>query len=97
MTKSDIVEKIMLQAGSTRKEALELVKTLFGVMKDTVITGEELKISGFGKFKVSKKEDRRGRNPQTGAEIVIESRKVLGFKASTMLKDRINGKQITAT
>lgn len=91
MTKADIVDRVAEKTGFAKKESIELVELFFETMKDTLESGEELKISGFGKFEVKQKADRRGRNPQTGEEITIESRKILTFKASTMLKDRING------
>jgi integration host factor subunit alpha len=92
MTKAEIVDRIAEKSGFSKKEAVELVELLFETMKDTLAGGENLKISGFGKFEVKQKADRRGRNPQTGEEITIESRKILTFKASSMLKDSINGK-----
>jgi len=91
MTKADIVERVAEKTGFAKKDAIELVELFFETMKDALESGEELKISGFGKFEVKQKTDRRGRNPQTGEEINIESRKILTFKASTMLKDRVNG------
>ena len=66
------------------------MEAAFSIMKDTIATGETLKISGFGSFIVKKKGDRRGRNPQTGEEITIEARSVLTFKPSNMLRDEIN-------
>jgi integration host factor subunit alpha len=92
MTKAEIVDRVAEKSGFSKKEAVELVELLFETMKDTLAGGENLKISGFGKFEVKQKADRRGRNPQTGEEITIESRKILTFKASSMLKDSINGK-----
>lgn len=91
MTKHDIVERVAAGTGLTKKEAFDLVETLFEVMKDTLVSREELKISRFGKFVVRQKENRRGRNPQTGEELLIEPHKVLSFKASAMLKGCING------
>ena len=91
MTKADIVANIAGKTGIAKKEAIELVDILFNVMKETLESGEELKIAGFGKFEVKEKADRRGRNPQTGEEITIEARKFLTFKPSNMLKNSING------
>ena len=90
MTKADIAERIQERTGFTKKESTELMEAAFVIMKDTIATGETLKISGFGSFIIQKKGDRRGRNPQTGEEITIKARSVLTFKASNMLRDVIN-------
>ncbi len=90
MTKADIVERIHASTGMTLKESSEMVETVFSIMKSTLETGETLKISGFGSFVVKQKNDRRGRNPQTGETITIEARRVLSFKPSTVLRDAIN-------
>lgn len=90
MTKADIVERIHVSTGMTQKESSEMVETVFSIMKSTLETGETLKISGFGSFVVKQKNDRRGRNPQTGETITIEARRVLSFKPSTVLRDAIN-------
>mgnify|MGYP002476456783 FL=1 len=74
----------------TQKESAEMVEAVFSIMKSTFETGETLKISGFGSFVVKQKNDRRGRNPQTGEAINIEARRILTFKPSTVLRDAIN-------
>jgi integration host factor subunit alpha len=79
MTKSDIADRIAQQCGFTKMDSLELLESVFGIMKNTLKSGEDLKITGFGKFAVRKKKDRRGRNPQTGETITIEARRVLTF------------------
>jgi len=90
MTKADIFEKVQEGISMTRKESAEMVEAVFSIMKNTLETGENLKISGFGSFIVKKKADRRGRNPQTGESITIEARRILTFKPSGVLKDQIN-------
>jgi integration host factor subunit alpha len=90
MTKADIVERIHASTGMMQKESAEMVEAVFSIMKSTLETGEALKISGFGSFVVKQKNDRRGRNPQTGETITIEARRVLSFKPSTVLRDAIN-------
>jgi integration host factor subunit alpha len=90
MTKADIVEKVANQTGFTKTDSIEVVEELFALIKDTLEAGEIVKVSGFGNFEVKEKSDRRGRNPQTGEEIVIEARRILTFKASAMLKTSIN-------
>ena len=91
MTKADIVERVHLQGGLSRKEAADLVDLIFQTLKDTVADGEKVKISGFGNFVVRDKRSRVGRNPQTGDAIDISERRVLTFKASQVLKDALNG------
>jgi integration host factor subunit alpha len=90
MTKADIVERIQSQIGYTKKESSDLLEAVFEVLKGTLETGENIKISGFGNFVVKIKNDRRGRNPQTGETITIEARRVLTFKPSVLLKQAIN-------
>ena len=90
MTKSDIVENVLAKRNLTKREAADIVDTLLDIIKDTLETGEQVKISGFGKFEIHQKHDRRGRNPQTGETITITARKILTFKPSTILKQDIN-------
>lgn len=90
MTKADIFEKVQIGIGLSKKESAEMVETVFSIMKTTLKSGENLKISGFGNFIVKQKADRRGRNPQTGETITIEARRILTFKTSGVLKDQIN-------
>ncbi|MCE1227493.1 MAG: integration host factor subunit alpha [Geobacteraceae bacterium] len=90
MTKADIVERVSEKVGTTRKDAQDLVEVVFDLLKDALESGEDVKISGFGKFEVRQKNDRRGRNPQTGEVITIAARKVLAFKPSAVLRDGVN-------
>ena len=90
MTKADIVEKIYEKVGFSKKESAELVETVFDLIKSTLEDGDKIKIAGFGNFVVKEKADRRGRNPQTGDEIIITARKILTFKPSQVLKSAIN-------
>lgn len=92
MTKSDMVEKIYEKIGFSKKESAELVEMVFDIIKSTLESGEKIKIAGFGNFVVKEKADRRGRNPQTGEEIVITARKILTFKPSQVLKASLNDK-----
>ena len=91
MTKADIVERIYEKVGFSKKEATEIVESIFEVLKGHLERGEKVKISGFGNFVVNEKRPRKGRNPQTGEEIIISGRKVLTFKASQVLKKTMNG------
>lgn len=91
MTKSDIVEKVHERVGSfSKKRSSEVVTLVLDLIKEALEKGERVKISGFGNFEIRKKEPRKGRNPQTGEEIVISERRVLSFKASQVLKERLN-------
>jgi integration host factor subunit alpha len=90
MTKADIVEKIYDKVGFSKKESAELVEMVFGIIKSTLEKGDKIKLAGFGNFVVKEKADRRGRNPQTGDEIIISARKILTFKPSQVLKASIN-------
>ena len=90
MTKADIFKKVQETIGLSKKESAVMVEAVFSIMKSTLESGENLKISGFGNFAVKQKADRRGRNPQTGETITIEARRILTFKPSNILKDQIN-------
>ncbi len=89
MTKADLVELIYERVGSSKKEACEVVESVFSIIKDSLRNGQKVKISGFGTFIVNQKNARRGRNPQTGEPITIDSRRVLSFKPSQVLKERV--------
>lgn len=95
MTKADIVERVYDQIGFSKKEASELVELVFNTLKDQLIAGEKIKISGFGNFVIRSKEERVGRNPQTGAKIKISARHVLSFKPSQVLKAKVNGEEFS--
>jgi integration host factor subunit alpha len=90
MTKADIVEKVSEKVGQSKNESVEIVEEVLELIKATLEGGENLKITGFGNFNVKQKNDRRGRNPQTGEPITITSRRVLSFKASPILKEAVN-------
>ena len=89
MTKADLVELIYERTGLSKKEAGEIVEEVFAIVTDKLREGEKVKISGFGTFVVNHKRARRGRNPQTGEPITIDSRSVLSFKPSQLLKERV--------
>ena len=90
MTKADIVNKVFEQIGGAKKDSADLVEKLFDMMKNTLVNGENIKISGFGNFIVRAKRARAGRNPQTGQSIEISARRVLTFKPSQVLRDSVN-------
>lgn len=91
MTKTDLVEAIYERVGLSRKEAATAVDSVLEIIKDSLRRGEKVKISGFGNFVVNQKRARRGRNPQTGDPLIIDSRCVLSFKPSDILKQRLCG------
>ena len=90
MTKADLVDLIHERVGSSKKEACDAVEAVFTIMRDSLRKGEKVKLSGFGVFAVNEKKARRGRNPQTGQPIIIDSRRVLSFRPSQVLKDRVS-------
>jgi integration host factor subunit alpha len=95
MTKADIVEKVYQKIGFSKKEASELVELVFASLKDVLVRGDKVKISGFGNFVVREKNERVGRNPQTGEQIKISARRVLTFRPSQVLKAMLNGEDVT--
>ncbi|HWU42912.1 MAG TPA: integration host factor subunit alpha [Bdellovibrio sp.] len=93
VTKADIVENVYQKIGFSKKEASELVELCFETLKQVLQTGEKVKISGFGNFIVHGKNQRPGRNPQTGEQIIISARRVLNFRASQVLKAMLNNEE----
>jgi integration host factor subunit alpha len=90
MTKADLVDLIYERVRTSKKEASKVVEEIFSIIREKLRDGEKVKISGFGTFAVNKKNARRGRNPQTGAPITIDSRRVLSFKPSQVLKTDVD-------
>lgn len=90
LTKADIVEAIVEQIGFTKNHSSEIVETLLELIKSTLESGEDVLLSGFGKFCVKEKEARRGRNPASGESMMLSPRKVVTFKCSGKLRDKIN-------
>ncbi len=92
LTKANLVETVLNVCEFTKKDSRKLVDELLAIIKDTLVNGEDVLITGFGKFFVKEKKERRGRNPQTGEDLMLESRKVVIFKCSGVLRNKINGK-----
>ncbi|MDJ0829458.1 MAG: integration host factor subunit alpha [Desulfobacterales bacterium] len=90
LTKNDIVAKVH-ELGFTKKKSVEIIEQLLETIKGTLENGEDVLISGFGKFCVKNKAQRRGRNPATGADLILRERKVVTFKCSGKLRSKING------
>ena len=91
LTKADLVQQVYQSNALTKKQATEAVETFLRISKDSLIEGSDLLLSGFGKFNVKDKRPRRGRNPQTGDELVLDARRVVTFKPSGLLRNKING------
>lgn len=90
MTRADLCESIYREVGLSRNESADLVEAVLGEITDALTRDEVVKISSFGSFLVRQKGERIGRNPKTGEEVPILPRKVLVFRASHVLKDRVN-------
>jgi len=90
LTKADIAQKIAENCGFMKGEASEMVERLLDIMKSKLIAGEDVMISGFGKWSVKSKLARKGRNPKTGEEIVLNARRVVTWKYSLVLKNACN-------
>jgi integration host factor subunit alpha len=90
LTKQKLIIHLETQLGLSKQESQQVVESLLGTIKDNLSRAEDLLISGFGKFSVRQKRARRGRNPQTKEHITLAARKVLVFKASGVLRKRIN-------
>ena len=91
ITKADLVEAVHDSVGFSKKVSSEVVEKVFDAMKEALAGGDGLKISGFGKFDVRKKNARRGRNPKTEEGLIIPARTVVTFKASQVLKAAVAG------
>jgi len=90
LTKAQIVETISSQIGFSKNKSLEVVETLLEIIKSRLESCEDVLISNFGKFCVKQKDERKGRNPATGDAMMLAPRKVVTFKCSGKLRDRIN-------
>ena len=90
LTKENLVETVRDVCEFTKNDSRKLVDKLLGIIKDTLVDGEDVLISRFGKFQVKNKRKRRGRNPQTGEDLMLGSRRVVGFKCSGKLRYKMN-------
>jgi integration host factor subunit alpha len=90
LTKKDIANKLVDEMGFTYTQAAHIVDSFFNTIKQTLASGEEIKLSGFGNFVLNQKNARPGRNPKTGEEYTISARRVVTFKAGTKLKSIVN-------
>ena len=94
LTKAQIIEEIRHRNGFTRIQSIEAVETLLEIIKNTLESREDVLISGFGRFCVREKRERKGRNPATGDSMMLRPRRVVTFRCSGKLRDRINGKKV---
>jgi integration host factor subunit alpha len=92
LTKADLVQQVYEKHEDlTKAQAAESVESFLRLSKETLISGSDLLLSGFGKFNVRDKKTRRGRNPQTGDDLTLDARRVVTFKPSGILRDKVNG------
>ena len=92
ITKSSLIDSICNTANLLRQESISAVESLLEIIKQTLASGEDILISGFGKFCLKDKQERRGRNPQTGDAMLMDARRIVTFKCSNLMRDKINGK-----
>ena len=93
LTKAQITDVIHHQLGFTKNQSAEFLEILSEIIKNKLEKGEDVLISGFGKFCVKDKKERRGRNPATGGDMILDKRRVVTFRCSHLLRDKINGDQ----
>jgi len=91
LTKIQIVESVRNQIGFPKNRSSEIVETLLEIIKRTLASGEDVLVSGFGKFCVKEKKERKGRNPSTGEDMMLSPRKVVTFNCSGKLRNSVNG------
>jgi integration host factor subunit alpha len=91
LTKDKLVTRLQTQIGMSKPDSRQIVERLFEIMQDTLADGDDRLISGLGKFQVRQKKARRGRNPQTKETLMLRARRVLVFKKSRVLRDRVKG------
>jgi integration host factor subunit alpha len=89
LTRMDLADAVHARVGLSRNESAQLVETVLGEISDSLVRGETVKISSFGTFSVRQKAARIGRNPKTGQEVPIHPRRVLTFRCSHLMKDRV--------
>jgi len=92
LTKENLVQTLYDQSGFSKHQSKALVETVFEMVKKSLESGDDVLISGFGKFSVRKKSPRRGRNPATGEDLTLDARRIVMFKSSTILRDKLNGR-----
>ena len=91
LTKAQIVASVQEELHFSKSRSAEIIETILEIIKRTLETGDDVFISGFGKFCVKDKKTRRGRNPATGEDMLLEKRRVVTFRCSHLLRKKING------
>jgi integration host factor subunit alpha len=91
VTKEKIIESVHQELGFSKKKSTEVVEQLIETIKSTLASGEDVLVSGFGKFSVNEKRERKGRNPSTGDSMMLRPRRVVTFKCSGKLRRKVNG------
>lgn len=91
LTKASLINSICDTSNLPKRESISTVEALLEIIKSTLESGEDVMISGFGKFCLKDKKERRGRNPQTGNDLILDARRVVIFKCSNLMRDKING------
>lgn len=92
LTKRELIDSIYTELNIPRKKCMSIIDSIFEIMKDDLANGNDVMISGFGKWSVRGKRARKGINPQTGEDMMISARKVIAFRSSLNLREKINGK-----
>ena len=90
LTKAHLADSIHNQIGLPKNQSVQVLESILEIIKKTLENGEDVMITGFGKFYVKEKKERRGRNPATGNDLMLGSRRVVGFKCSGKLRERMN-------
>ena len=90
ITKAHFTDSIHNQLGLPQNKSVQVLESILEIIKETLENGEDVMITGFGKFYVKEKKERRGRNPATGEDLMLGSRRVVGFKCSDKLRERMN-------
>jgi integration host factor subunit alpha len=91
LTKAQIIESFQNNLGFTKNQSSDIIESILAIMKGALAGSEDVLISGFGKFCVNEKKERRGRNPATGDDMMLAPRKVVTFKCSGKLREKLNG------
>ena len=90
LTKADIINAVHQELGFTKNQSIDLVESTLEIIKSKLASGEDVLVSGFGKFCVKEKRERKGRNPATGEDLMLAPRRVVTFQCSGKLRDKIN-------
>ena len=91
ITKASLINAICNNSSLPKQESSSAVESLLEIIKQTLVSGEDVLISGFGKFCLKDKMERKGRNPETGGDMKLRARRIVTFKCSNLMRDRLNG------